>query len=90
MIREIILVEVVNQDDMSTDKSKAFTKTEKAEEYFKKILREDIHLIDDGIIGPVRLILFLGSAGQKTCCSSNGKQCFFHILFPTPVLPGSG
>jgi hypothetical protein len=32
---------------MSTDKSKAFTKTEKAEEYFKKILREDIHLIDE-------------------------------------------
>ena len=47
MIREIILVEVVNQDDMSTDKSKAFTKTEKAEEYFKKILREDIHLINE-------------------------------------------
>jgi hypothetical protein len=47
MVREIILVEVVNQDDMSTDKSKAFTKTEKAEEYFKKILREDIHLIDE-------------------------------------------
>jgi hypothetical protein len=34
MIREVILVEVVTKSDMSTDKSKTFTNTEKAEKYF--------------------------------------------------------
>lgn len=40
MIREVILVEVVNKADMSTDKSKAFTNTEKAESYFADLVRE--------------------------------------------------
>ena len=40
MIREIILVEVVNKADMSTEESKAFTNAEKAENYFKKLLEE--------------------------------------------------
>ena len=34
MIKEIILVEVITKSDMSTEKSKAFTDTDKAESYF--------------------------------------------------------
>jgi hypothetical protein len=40
MIREVILVEVVTKSDMSTDKSKCFTNTEKAEKYFADCVRE--------------------------------------------------
>ena len=40
MIREAILVEVVTKSDMSTDKSKCFTNTEKAEKYFADCVRE--------------------------------------------------
>ena len=40
MIREVILVEVVTKSDMSTDKSKTFTNTEKAEKYFADCVRE--------------------------------------------------
>jgi hypothetical protein len=40
MVREVILVEVVTKSDMSTDKSKTFTNTEKAEEYFADCVRE--------------------------------------------------
>jgi hypothetical protein len=40
MIREVILVEVVNKSDMSTDKSKIFTNTEKAEQYFADCVHE--------------------------------------------------
>ena len=40
MTREAILVEVVTKSDMSTDKSKCFTNTEKAEKYFANCVRE--------------------------------------------------
>jgi hypothetical protein len=40
MIREVILVEVVTKSDMSTDKSKTFTNTEKAEKYFGDCIHE--------------------------------------------------
>ena len=40
MIREVILVEVVTKSDMTTDKSKTFTDTEKAEKYFADCVRE--------------------------------------------------
>ena len=40
MIKEVILVEVVTKSDMSTDKSKTFTNTEKAEKYFADCVRE--------------------------------------------------
>lgn len=40
MIREVILVEVITKSDMSTDKSKCFTNTEKAEKYFADCVRE--------------------------------------------------
>jgi hypothetical protein len=40
MVREVILVEVVTKSDMSTDKSKAFTSTEKAEKYFAECVHE--------------------------------------------------
>ena len=47
MIREIILVEVVNKADMSTEESKAFTNAEKAENYFKKLLEESFGELDE-------------------------------------------
>ena len=40
MVREVILVEVVTKSDMSTEKSKTFTNTYKAEEYFADCVRE--------------------------------------------------
>ena len=40
MIREVILVEVVTKSDMSTGKSKTFTNTEKAEQYFADCVHE--------------------------------------------------
>lgn len=40
MNREVILVEVVNSVDASTDKSKTFTNTEKAEKYFEELVKE--------------------------------------------------
>ena len=40
MIREITLVEVVTKSDMSTEKSKAFIETEKAEDYFAECVHE--------------------------------------------------
>jgi hypothetical protein len=40
MVREVILVEVVTKSDMSTEKSKTFTNTEKAENYFADCVRE--------------------------------------------------
>ena len=40
MNREIILVEVVTKSDMSTEKSRGFTDTEKAEKYFADCVRE--------------------------------------------------
>ncbi len=40
MNREIILVEVVNKPDMSTEKSRGFTDTEKAETYFVDLIKE--------------------------------------------------
>ena len=38
MNREIILVEQVNEYDTSTEKCKAFTNTDEAKEYFKKLV----------------------------------------------------
>jgi hypothetical protein len=46
MVREIILVEVVNKSDMSTDDSKAFTSVEKAEDYFVSLIGK-FHITDD-------------------------------------------
>lgn len=40
MIKEVILVEVVTKSDMSTDKSKTFTDTDKAEKYFTDCIHE--------------------------------------------------
>ena len=40
MTRAVILVEVVTKSDMSTDKSKTFTNTEKAEKYFADCVLE--------------------------------------------------
>ena len=40
MNREIILVELINKADMSTEKSRGFTDTEKAEKYFVDLLKE--------------------------------------------------
>ena len=40
MVREVILVEVVTKSDMTTDKSKTFTNTEKAEKYFADCVHE--------------------------------------------------
>ena len=57
MIREVILVEIVTKSDMSTDKSKTFTNTEKAEKYFAECIlglmsnieQDDIdNALDDG------------------------------------------
>ena len=50
MIREVILVEVVTQSDMSTDKSKTFTNTEKAESYFTDIMKTDFDIADEAMI----------------------------------------
>jgi hypothetical protein len=47
MVREIILVEIIVKDNMSTEKSRAFIDSVKAEDYFKKSLRDDIHLVDE-------------------------------------------
>ena len=51
MTREVILVEVVTQSDMSTDKSKTFTNTEKAESYFTDIMKNDFDIADEEMIG---------------------------------------
>ena len=40
MKREVILVEIVTKSDLSTEKSKTFTNTEKAEKYFKDLVKE--------------------------------------------------
>jgi hypothetical protein len=47
MNREVILVEVVNKPDMSTEKSKTFTKTEKAEKYFIDLLKEEFGELEE-------------------------------------------
>ena len=47
MVREVILVEVVTKSDMSTDKSKTFTSTEKAEKYFADCVRELMSNIEE-------------------------------------------
>ena len=47
MVKEVILVEIINKSNMSTDKSKAFTNTEKAEAYFKELLEEAIGELDE-------------------------------------------
>lgn len=38
MTREIILVEMVIQDDLSTEKNRAFTDPDKAENYFRQLI----------------------------------------------------
>ena len=40
MKREVILVEIVTKSDLSTEKSKTFTNTEKAEKYFEDLVKE--------------------------------------------------
>lgn len=40
MNREIILVELINKPDMSTEKSRGFTDNNKAEKYFVDLLKE--------------------------------------------------
>ena len=40
MNKEIILVEVITKSDMSTDKSRGFNDTEKAEKYFVGLIKE--------------------------------------------------
>lgn len=40
MVREVILVEVINKADMSTEKSRGFTDNDKAEKYFIDLLKE--------------------------------------------------
>lgn len=40
MTKEIILVEVITKSDMSTEKSKAFNDSDKAEEYFIDLIKE--------------------------------------------------
>ena len=40
MNREIILVELINKADMSTEKSRGFTDSNKAEKYFIDLLKE--------------------------------------------------
>ena len=50
MNREIILVEIINKDDMSTDKAKAFTKTEKADAYFATLLRQEFGVTNNDTI----------------------------------------
>ena len=40
MIREVILVELINKSDLSTEKSKTFSNVEKAEKYFEELVRE--------------------------------------------------
>lgn len=47
MIKEVILVEVVTKSDMSTDKSKTFTNTEKAEKYFIDLLKEEFGELEE-------------------------------------------
>jgi len=47
MAKEIILVEVVCKDDISTSNSKAFTNVKKAEDYFKSLIGK-FHITDDG------------------------------------------
>lgn len=47
MVREVILVEVVTKSDMSTDKSKTFTNTEKAEKYFADCVHELMSNIEE-------------------------------------------
>jgi len=47
MNREVILVEVINKADMSTEKSRGFTDTEKAEKYFVDLLKEYVTNIDE-------------------------------------------
>jgi len=47
MKREVILVELINGSDLSTDKSKTFTNTEKAEKYFSDLVREWIPNVEE-------------------------------------------
>lgn len=56
MNRGVILVEVINSSDLSTEKCKTFSRVSKAEKYFRKLVRgfgitneEDIDgCLDDG------------------------------------------
>ena len=40
MNREVILVEVINSSDLSTEKCKTFSNTDKAEKYFRELVRD--------------------------------------------------
>lgn len=50
MNREIILVELINKADMSTEKSRGFTDTEKAEKYFVDLLKETFGELEEDVI----------------------------------------
>jgi predicted DNA binding protein len=47
MIREVILVEVITKSDMSTEKSRGFTDSEKAEKYFIDLLKEEFGELEE-------------------------------------------
>lgn len=50
MIREIILVQVIEGETLNTSMSKAFSNVDKAEKYFKSIMRETFEVDDDDVI----------------------------------------
>ncbi len=50
MIREIILVQVIEGETLNTSRSKAFVSVDKAEEYFKSIMKETFEVDDDDVI----------------------------------------
>lgn len=41
MTREIILVTLIDGEELNLEKSKAFTNTDKANEYFKNLIKEN-------------------------------------------------
>ena len=47
MVREIILVELVNGEDLNTHGSKAFVKTKDAEKYFCELAMKHVQGISD-------------------------------------------
>lgn len=47
MVREVILVEVINKADMSTEKSRGFTDSDKAEKYFIDLLKEEFGELEE-------------------------------------------
>ena len=52
MTREVILVEIINclRGDLSVTNSRGFTNTQKAEEYFTKLVKDYLNITDKEII----------------------------------------